>query len=63
VVKKSTLAGEACEHLVIDRGGSNPQDAFMLNRDGINYSILITQASRNTTLLNKVRQGFRLRAK
>jgi ABC-type sugar transport system substrate-binding protein len=60
VIQKAVLAGSPCHHLVVDRQDGFRQDMFILHRANTNYSILVTQRSREAGLLDKVRTAFKI---
>jgi hypothetical protein len=62
-IEQSTIAGLPCLHLVVDRPDGYQQDMFILNQRNANYSILITQHVRNASLVESVRDAFKLTAR
>jgi len=60
LIKHSTLSGSPCHHLQIDAHGFK-QDMFILVRDQVNYSLLITEPERDAAFIAKVKQGLRVR--
>jgi hypothetical protein len=58
--KTAVLAGERCHHLEIKRADGWEQDMFILFANQTNYSVMITQPSRDPKLVEQARKGFRL---
>ncbi len=60
VIVEAVLAGSPCHHLVVDREDGWKQEMFILHHAKTNYSILITQRTRDVGLIDRVRAGFSL---
>lgn len=61
-IKEAQLAGESCHHVEVSRRDGYQQDIFMFHRGSTNYSLMVTQPTRNAELINKAKKGFRLTA-
>jgi len=61
VLKKSTLAGQSCHYFEIDRSDGAKQDMFILFRNEINYTLLVTEPARDAAFIAHVKQRLRLR--
>jgi hypothetical protein len=60
---EATLGGERCHHLELNRTHGNQQDFFIIVRQGINYSLLVTQQTRDQSLIARALKGFRFTPK
>jgi hypothetical protein len=60
VEKTAVLAGQPCRHLEINRADGATQDLFILITQHKNYSILVTQPSREPGFVERALAGFRL---
>ena len=60
MVGKALLGGERCHHLKLKRADGWHKDIFFLHRNGIHYSMLITQREYDPKLIAKATKGLRL---
>lgn len=59
-VGQSVLAGKPCHHLEITLADGTKKDLFILFHGNTNYSVLITQPTRDLALVSRVKKGFQL---
>jgi|GEM_PF-3031278 len=60
---QTAFAGQLWDHHEMSRKGSGEQDLFVLVQQGVMYSVLVTQPTRDPRLIDAAKNGFRLIAR
>ena len=60
VETQEAFAGRLWDHHELSRKGQKPRDAFFLIHQGVMYSVLVTQPTRDRRLIEAAKKGFQL---